>query len=323
MAQLNLFDLEDERPPQAARLAPRLRALADEGVFLGTSSWKYAGWLGSIYSKDRYTVRGRFLETRFEADCIDEYARTFPLVGGDFSFYTFPTAQSWRRFFGGTPDTMLAALKVPEEITVPVWPSHARYGTRAGQPNPHFLNVELFKTLFAGPLAPYRDRVAALMFEFGTYARSTFAGPAAFLDRLEPFLSALPEGFRYAVEVRNPELLHSDYLDRLARQNVAHVLNGWSRMPDLAEQVALPGVFSADFTVARALLKKGRQYADAVDRFEPYEKVQEPNLSGREALRTMVVDGRTRRRPTFLLVNNRYEGNAPGTIEAVIDGLVP
>jgi len=28
-------------PPQAVRLAPKLRALADRGVYLGTSSWKY------------------------------------------------------------------------------------------------------------------------------------------------------------------------------------------------------------------------------------------------------------------------------------------
>ncbi len=44
-------------PPQAARLAPKLRALADRGVYFGTSSWKYEGWLGSIYSRDRYITR--------------------------------------------------------------------------------------------------------------------------------------------------------------------------------------------------------------------------------------------------------------------------
>ena len=37
-------------PPQATRLAPKLRTLADRGVYSGTSSWKYDGWIGSIYS---------------------------------------------------------------------------------------------------------------------------------------------------------------------------------------------------------------------------------------------------------------------------------
>jgi hypothetical protein len=44
-------------PPQAPLLAPKLRALADRGVYFGTSSWKYAGWLGSIHIESRYLTR--------------------------------------------------------------------------------------------------------------------------------------------------------------------------------------------------------------------------------------------------------------------------
>jgi hypothetical protein len=47
----------DDLPPHASRLAPKLRALADRGVFFGTSSWKYAGWLGSIHIESRYLTR--------------------------------------------------------------------------------------------------------------------------------------------------------------------------------------------------------------------------------------------------------------------------
>ena len=46
----SLFD-SDEPPPLAARLRPILRAWADRGVYFGTSSWKYEGWLGSIYPR--------------------------------------------------------------------------------------------------------------------------------------------------------------------------------------------------------------------------------------------------------------------------------
>lgn len=323
MTQLSLFDSHDPPPPQAARLAPRLRALAERGIYLGTSSWKYPGWIGTIYNADRYTARGRFRERKFRAECLAEYARTFPLVGGDFSFYTFPTRDQWRRLFGGTPDTLLMAPKVPEEITVPVWPRHARYGDRAGQANPRFLDADLFAGHFARPLEPHRDRVAALMFEFGSYARSTFATPAAFLARLGPFLARLPGGFRYAVEVRNPELLAAPYFATLAAHNVAHVFNAWTRMPELSDQVALPGALTADFIVARALLRKGRAYEQAVQLFEPYERVQEPDPRGREALRVLADEGRRRRMPTFLLVNNRFEGHAPTTIEAIAAGLGP
>ena len=70
MSQLPLFGPE-ERPDQASRLGPKLHALAERNVFFGTSSWKYEGWLGSIYSRDRYVdprqvlaeeVRGRVPE---------------------------------------------------------------------------------------------------------------------------------------------------------------------------------------------------------------------------------------------------------------------
>ena len=41
-------------------LAERLTALAQQDIWIGTSSWKYEGWLGQIYSRDRYLTRGRF-----------------------------------------------------------------------------------------------------------------------------------------------------------------------------------------------------------------------------------------------------------------------
>ncbi len=44
-------DPEPKPPPQADRLAPKLRALADQGIYFGTSSWNSDGWLGSTYIK--------------------------------------------------------------------------------------------------------------------------------------------------------------------------------------------------------------------------------------------------------------------------------
>ena len=180
MAQLTLFDSED-RPAQARRLAGKLHGLAERNVFFGTSSWKYEGWLGDIYSKDRYVERGKFSQKKFESECLREYAETFPVVGGDFSFYQFPSPSYWKRLFDETPSTLKFGLKVPEEITVPRWPGHARYGTRAGTANQGFLDNRLFHEQFTWPLERYRDRVAALIFEFGTFAKSIFSRPADFL----------------------------------------------------------------------------------------------------------------------------------------------
>jgi uncharacterized protein YecE (DUF72 family) len=322
MSQLPLFDRADDTPPQAARLAPKLRALAERGVYLGTSSWKYEGWIGSVYSAGRYTTRGRFSRTKFEAGCLAEYALTFPTVCGDFAFYQFPTADYWRRLFEGTPASLSVGLKVPEDLTVARWPTHARYGERAGRENKAFLDEALFRHGLAGPLEPYAGRVAVLIFEFGTFARSVFPTVDDFLARLDPFLAALPAGFRYGIEVRNPEYLGPGYFACLAAHGVCHVLNAWTRMPELGAQADLPGVFTADFTVVRALLSRGRTYEEAVQRFEPYRLVSEPNEPAREALGRIAEGSVRRKKPAFLFVNNRLEGHAPTTIEAVADRLI-
>jgi len=290
-----------------------LRGLASDNIWIGTSSWKYEGWLGQIYSRDRYLTRGKFSEKRFAAECIAEYAETFPVVCGDFSFYQFPSPEFWRKLFASAPGPLKFALKVPEEVTCEVFPKHARYAARAGQRNAAYLNSDALKALFLEPLAAHRNRLAPLIFEFGQ--RST--PPIEFLDRLDVFLDALPQNFRYAVEVRNREFLAPRYFEALRAHSIAHVFSSWTRMPPLAEQIRIADAFTADFTVARALLRPGRPYEQAVKMFTPYDRVRDENPEAREALRALIRRMREERRAAYIFVNNRLEGNAPETIQAV------
>lgn len=114
------------------------------------------------------TPRGKFSQAKFDRECLAEYAVVFPTVCGDFAFYQFPTPEYWSKLFGETPASLSFSFNVHEDVTVPVWPKHARNGSRAGQANRGFLDPALFRTLFADRLAPYRDRVACVIFEFGT-----------------------------------------------------------------------------------------------------------------------------------------------------------
>jgi uncharacterized protein YecE (DUF72 family) len=313
----SLFDAS-ERPELASRLAPVLRKWATRGVFIGTSSWKYPGWVGSIYSQDHYITRGKFSKAKFEASCITEYAETFTTVGGDFSFYQFPSPDSWAKTFAGVPPGFTFGLKVPESVTVNVWPGHARYGKRAGLPNEGFLDASLFKAAFTDALEPHREKVGVQIFEFGSFGKKDFPTTGDFLQRLDGFLGSLPQGWRYAVEIRNKDYLGPDYFSVLSRHNVAHVFNAWTRMPAIAEQIAMPGSFTADFTVVRALLQKGRTYEKAVSMFEPYERIQEPDPSTRTAIRQIAEHCVREKKRAYAFVNNRLEGSAPRTIEAVV-----
>lgn len=312
--ELPLFDPPTEGGFDRRALASRLQQLAQQRIFIGTSSWKYEGWIDQIYTRERYSTRGRFSEKKFQAECLAEYAETFPVVCGDFSFYQFPSPEYWQRLFASAPGSLQFALKVPEEVTAEVFPKHARYGPRAGLRNESYLNTNAFDALFLDPLRPYRSRVPALIFEFG--ARG--ASPREFVSLLDPFLASLPQDFRYAVEVRNREYLQPRYFDCLQSNSVAHVLNAWTRMPSLDKQMNLP--ITADFTVVRALLREGRKYEDAVARFQPYDKIVEENPETRDALRQWIKRMREERRASYIFVNNRLEGNAPETIRAVTAG---
>lgn len=302
-----------------ARLRDRLSALAQDNIFIGTSSWKYQGWIGQIYSRDRYLTRGRFSEKRFNDECLNEYAEAFPIVCGDFSFYQFPTPDYWRKLFGSAPSLLQFAFKAPEEVTVKRFPRHPRYGPRAGDANSSFLDAGIFQSAFLDPLAPYLPRVAALILEFGSFGRQSYPDDAAFLKDLDPFLGALPQNFRYAVEIRNPEFLTPEYFACLRAHRVAHVFNAWTRMPEIGRQMHIRDAYTADFTLARALLRRGRAYEDAVKTFTPYAEVQDPNLEARDALRLLIARARQRHEPSYIFVNNRLEGNAPQTIEAILD----
>ncbi|MCW5978289.1 MAG: DUF72 domain-containing protein [Bryobacteraceae bacterium] len=317
MSNLSLFD-----PPASSfrdELAEKLRRLAQEGVWIGASSWKYEGWFGQIYTRERYFTGRRFSKRSFEDTCLAEYAETFSIVGGDFSFYQFPSEPYWRKLFGSAPPTLRFAFKVPEEITVKAFPSHARYGPRAGQVNESFLNAETLERLFLEPLRPWRNQVAALILEFGAFSRQMYERVEQFTPDLGRFLDALPRDFRYAVEIRNAEFLDDAYFDCLRARNVAHVFNAWTRMPELEVQISLRQAYTADFTLTRALLRRGRTYEQAVKMFEPYDRIQEENPSGRHALRDLIRGAREAGQPAFIFVNNRFEGNAPHTIQAALE----
>ena len=319
MGWLPGFDLDEEAAPLAVSLGPRLRKLASRGIYLGTSSWKYPGWLGSVYVTERYQNRGRFSETRFNDQCLTEYARVFPIVCGDFSFYTFPSVEHWQRLFQKAPNQLLFAFKVPEEITVPLWPSHPRLGLKSGRSNENFLNATLFKEAFTQSLIPYKSRIPVIIFEFGTISKQVCESPETFSQRLDQFLGQLPQEFRYAIEIRNSDYLKRSYFDMLAKHGVAHVFNAWTRMPPMETQLALPGSMTTNFSVARALLSPGATYEQAVQRFSPYQRTQMPDLSTRQALRQLLEGALENNRPTYLFVNNRLEGHAPSTIEALVD----
>ena len=288
-------------------------------IRFGTSSWAYEGWQGSVYTRS-------YPKSRFSKDCLAEYAdyayegsRLFRTVGIDHTFYRPPTAEMLAHYASQVPEDFRFCQKVWEEITIPRYATHPRYGAKAGMGNPRFLDAQAFVELVLGPSQRgLGDRMGAFIFEFQRHGMP----PAEFLARLDTFLTGLPAGPQYAVEVRNPGMLGPRYADCLRAHWVAHVYNHWSIMPPLAQQDRVMGNrFTTDLVVFRLLTPLGLSYSEAVERYRPYDRLQSPLPEMRGDTIALCRRVRDEGKSAYVLVNNRAEGNAPATVQALVDAL--
>jgi uncharacterized protein YecE (DUF72 family) len=308
-------------PFDREQLSKKAAALAARGIFVGTSSWKYEGWLGQMYTPSRYEYRGKVAKTRFERDCLSEYAEVFKTVCVDAAYYTFPRTEYLQGLADQVPDDFKFGFKVTDEITIKKYPNHARHGTRAGQVNPDFLNADRFATAFLKPCEAIRSKIGVLMFEFSRFYPSDYEHGRDFVADLDAFLAKLPKGWPYAIEMRNKAWLVPDYLACLTRHGVTHVFNSWEAMPPVPEQMALPGSrTNPPLVAARFLLKPGRKYEAAVSAFQPYDRIKEPYPEARAAGSALIAEGLAakEKREVYIYVNNRLEGNALETIDEML-----
>ncbi len=307
-------------PFDRENMRERLAVLAEHGVYIGTSSWKYEGWMGQLYTAGRYEYRGKVAKTRFERECMAEYAEVFKTVCVDAAYYTFPSQQYLERLADQVPGDFLFGLKVTDAVTIKKFPNLDRFGDLAGKTNDNYLNADLFVKAFLLPCEAIRPNVGLLMFEFSRFWPSDYAHGRDFVADLDKFLGRLPSGWPYGIELRNRNWLKAEYFECLARHQVAHVFNSWEAMPPVGEQMTMPGSqTNPSLVAARFLLKPGRKYEEAVKTFQPYDRTKEVNEEARKAGATLIADGAKAPRTTFIYVNNRLEGNALSTIQAMVD----
>lgn len=313
--QPSFFDDVAALPPHPPQLVELGQGIPPT-IRFGTSTWTYDGWAGDVYYR---AYRGAQPARRLE-----EYVRypLFRTVGIDSAFYEPPEADVLAAYARALPPGFPCVSKVWDRITAKRLTQDPRWGNLAGQPNPDFLNVGLFKDAVLGPYErAFRDHAGCFVFEFQAMRGKDLPDARRWADELDGFLRQLPHDFRYAVELRNVELMSDVHGEVLTRHGVAHVFNSWTEMPPIGEQLELPWTFPAGFTVARALLRPGRKYADAVKLFEPYDRIRDPQPEQRQDLLRLIAEALGRRIEALVLVNNRLEGNAPATIRALAAAL--
>jgi len=286
-------------------------------VHFGASTWTYPGWEGLVYQDVR--AYGR----RFKADSLSEYVSSgyFDCVGIDNMFYGFPSDQKLLGLKKHLPEGFPCIVKVPRELTYPYF-SH-QFGPREafGTPNPRFLDPFVARE---GLLRPFRQELGQnegiFVLQFPPMPRKKDFREFWF-EQLDYFLGELNGEWPLAVEVRNEEFLGTDYFTMLRDHGAAHVFQVWTGMPlpDEVLETHPSAISCASFVACRALVCPGVAYKDAVDRFSPYSRLVEPNPRVRRSILSIVEEAIVRDLPIYTTVNNRLEGCAPLTIQALKD----
>lgn len=292
----------------------RIERYQKQGVYFGTSSWKYPGWKGLVYTKGYKT------EKEFNEKCLEEYAEHYPAVGVDHTFYAWPTPKGMQKYVDQTPPYFRFGLKVTERITILRYPKLPRYGKEAGNNNPEFLSPKAFVEQFLTPLEPFKDRLAPLMLEFAHFYPGMIESGTEFVRLLDQFFDEVSQsGFRFAVEIRNSHWLKPAYFQMLQKHNVSHVFNSWTKMPTIEEQLELTKEVHFPSYIARVLLRQGVQYEKAVEAYSPYDKIQDPQPALRRGSAHLVRRALQLGVPAYVFVNNRAEGCAPKTIDGILE----
>lgn len=308
-AQGALFEL----PPAQMEPAPSdpehvalARALPST-IALGAMTWTYPGWKGIVY--------GRGISDRqLAAHGLTAYAKhpLLRIAELDRTYYEPLAVDVYQKLAAQVPDDFRFFVKAHEDCTVLRFPTHARYGKKRGLDNPRFLDAAYATSAVIEPLrAGLESKLGALLFQF---APQDVGDPRNFARRLGHFLQQLPKGPRYAVELRNPELLTPDYAAALEAAGAIHCHNAWTVMPNVMAQARLIPPHARRPLLIRWLLRRDDSFQEASARFSPFDRIVSEDGETRAMIANLVAKAHAHDVPVFVLVDNKAEGCAPESI---------
>ncbi|MBK1704106.1 hypothetical protein CKO40_05975 [Halochromatium glycolicum] len=294
--------------PDVRSLAQSLAHALENALYLGTSSWSFPGWSGLIYGQPSG-------KSNLSQQGLPAYAQ-HPLlrsVGVDSGFYAPLDSARLARWAAQVPPGFRFLVKAPALITDRF--RRAAHGRPAGT-NPSFLDAEHALDIAVGPfLEGLGDKAGVLLFQFPPVGRDGSTEPRRFAEALYRFLKRLPKGPTYAVELRDRPLLTPDLAAALHHGGAVPSLALHPRLPPLPTQLSLFDAYRADGPlVVRWLLRRNRRYAEARERYAPFDRLCEPDPIARHDLADAVIAALGERRPVFVIANNKAEGSAPLTL---------
>lgn len=185
--------------------------MTEKWFHIGTMGWSYDFWVGNFYPPDTKPQ-----------DFLVEYSKHFSSVEIDSTFYRIPYEQTVKKWRDQTPKDFLFSVKFPQRIT------HKKM-LRASKDDLEF---------FIKNISFLGDKLGPLLLQF------PYSFKADEFDVLKDFISILPSGHRYVVEVKHKSWMEEKFYAMLRENNVALASTDVSWMPKLNE-------ITADFTYLR------------------------------------------------------------------------
>ena len=288
------------RPAVPSEEVVRVARQVPKNLHFGTSSWSFPGWVGTVYEQ----LYGVQLLARHGLAAYSKHP-LLTAVNLDSPFYKVPTSEQIAAYAAAVPERFRFLVKAYAGLTAPPGSSMAlRRGVE-----PVFLDAGFAARTVVKPLVDgLGEKLGAILFQFSPLGPRYTRMPKSFVSQLGEFLAALPVGPTYAVELRDPEILGSEYEDALQAAGAVHCASVHSRMPAVDRQVK---PVQRGPLVIRWMLRAGDDYESAGARYAPFDRLQAPDKLNRDRIAALVRAGLSSGRDVHVLTANNAEGSAP------------
>lgn len=258
-------------------------------IRIGTCAWNFQDWQPTFYPADLP-----------ESHWLEFYARYFPAVEIDSTFYRVPAPDIVRRWAELTSANFRFSCKLPRAIThvcrLRDCTNELSDFMRAMEPLGTRLHVVLIQLPPA--FSPQDDKPA-----------------------LRAFLRQLPKEVRFAIEFRHPGWHRPQVISLLEKYRVAWV---WADTSALNERNLAPFEFlprTADFVYLRLLGDYATKYGSDGNHLHQYGKLLWKREAALESWALRIERHLKEVRSVWAFVGNHFEGFAPETCQRLAQRL--
>jgi uncharacterized protein YecE (DUF72 family) len=258
-------------------------------IRIGACAWTFEEWREAFYPADLP-----------ESHWLEFYARYFPTVEIDSTFYAAPAENSVRRWLDLTPAHFRFSCKLPRKIT--------------HQCKLRDCSAEL--TGFLRAIEPLTPKLHVILVQL----------PPSFSPKdgrtaLRSFISQLPHDFRFAIEFRHLGWHRPQIIRLLEKHRICWV---WADTSPLNERNLAPFEFqprTTDFLYVRLLGDYITKYNREGKRVHRYGKLLWKREAALESWALKIERQLPVVRAVYIYVNNHFEGFAPESAQRLAERL--